>query len=164
MEMNTGTLFIEGPISNGDIRYLQGLFAGDNIAVDRYRTKGATIGGIVHDIHLIFEDFKTIDFLRDYFLAELINQFRQRVFPLVGKAVLFLSKKRKNIRTIFIAVRVNCGGRETQLEFVMPFEQVEMFIQNLEFLLSSEILVHLCSKEKLFFNFSNGSLTMTIFD
>jgi hypothetical protein len=164
MDNKSAEISIRGAISEGDLKYLRRLYVGDNIGVDRYHARGASIGPILHEIQIIFHDFTIINFARDYLLVEIINKIRKSIFPLLHKGLEYFKKKSKKIQTIVIVIIVNCRHHQVRLEFVLPFDQVETFVQNLDQLLTDEFLVDFCNKDKIVFTLSDGSITIKEID
>lgn len=161
MDNSYPEILFKGPVSNGEIIYLQKIYSFDHVVVNRFESKGAAIGGIEHSIQILFHDFKPQEFLLEYFLVELINRFRKRIFPLIQKAVLFFKRKSKVVDDIIIIVFIQCETRIVKLQFVLNTEDENLFLEKLQDMLNYDFLKSICSEEFIFFKMENDILKVS---
>lgn len=78
-------LLISGKISHEEAKMLAHEFTYSEFEIRKYATKGATISGIHDIVNLIFQDFNSISFLRDYLLGKLIEGIYNSMIGVISR-------------------------------------------------------------------------------
>lgn len=134
-------LVLQGNIESDELSTLGEIFD-DDTTISKMKVKS---GGIEEVIHLIFHDFNTITFTRDFILGGVLTG----IITKLKQAIVFFKGRNKIVNSISIEIQREYNGKTFMISCVSHPSTLDFIIKNLSTHITIQLIESIENKDTI---------------